>query len=46
MYEQFVASLQRETQLEVQTGIFGANMQVELINDGPVTIFVDSRNRE
>jgi D-tyrosyl-tRNA(Tyr) deacylase len=46
LYEQFVVSLQKETQLEVQTGVFGANMQVELVNDGPVTIFVDSKNRE
>ena len=31
---------------EVATGIFGADMQVALVNDGPVTIWIDSRNRE
>jgi D-tyrosyl-tRNA(Tyr) deacylase len=46
LYEKFVLSLQKETQSEVQTGVFGANMQVELINDGPVTIMIDSRNKE
>jgi D-tyrosyl-tRNA(Tyr) deacylase len=46
LYERFVSSLRKETQLEVQTGVFGADMQVELINDGPVTIFMDSKNKE
>jgi D-tyrosyl-tRNA(Tyr) deacylase len=46
LYENFVSSLQKETQLQVQTGVFGANMQIELINDGPVTIVMDSKNRE
>ena len=45
LYEKFVSSLKNETQLDVQTGIFGANMQVELINDGPVTIWMDSKNK-
>ena len=46
LYEKFVLSLQKETQLEVKTGVFGATMQVELINDGPVTIMMDSKHRE
>jgi len=46
LYEQFLSCLRRETQLEVQTGVFGADMQVELVNDGPVTIFMDSKNKE
>ncbi len=45
MYEEFVAGV-REQGVEVQTGIFQANMQVSLINDGPVTIVLDSRKRD
>ena len=45
LYEDFVAEV-RKTGLEVQTGEFGADMQVALVNDGPVTIWIDSRNRE
>ena len=41
LFDQFVASL-RETGVAVETGVFGAHMEVELINDGPVTIIVDS----
>lgn len=46
LYEKFVATLSQELHKEVQTGQFGANMKVELINDGPVTIIVDSKNRQ
>jgi D-aminoacyl-tRNA deacylase len=46
LYEQFVETLRRETERPVQTGVFGADMQVSLINDGPVTIWMDSKNRE
>lgn len=46
MYEKFVESLQRSLGKEVTTGEFGADMKVELINDGPVTIWIDSRNKE
>ncbi len=46
LYEQFVRSLRKESGIDVQTGEFGAMMQVELVNDGPVTILIDSRNRE
>ena len=45
LYEKFVATLSQELHKEVQTGQFGADMKVELINDGPVTIIVDSKNR-
>ena len=45
MYEKFVAKLQGLFGKEIQTGVFGANMQVALINDGPVTILMDSKQR-
>ena len=46
MYEKFVAKLQELFGKEIKTGEFGANMQVSLINDGPVTIIMDSHQRE
>jgi D-tyrosyl-tRNA(Tyr) deacylase len=46
LYEAFVAALERKTGKTVATGEFGANMQVSLTNDGPVTIWIDSKNRE
>ena len=46
MYEKFVAKLQDLFGKEIQTGTFGANMQVALINDGPVTIIMDSHLRD
>jgi len=46
MYENFVKSLEKECSKKVQTGIFGADMKVSLLNDGPVTIIIDSKNRE
>ena len=46
MYERFVARLQALFGKEVQTGVFGADMQVSLVNDGPVTIIMDSQLRE
>lgn len=45
LYQQFVVALQNQLSTNVKTGVFGANMQVELINDGPVTILIDSKNR-
>jgi D-tyrosyl-tRNA(Tyr) deacylase len=45
-FEEFVAALARESAKPVATGIFGAAMQVALVNDGPVTIWLDSRQRE
>lgn len=46
MYEKFVASVEQALGKKVATGEFGADMQVELVNDGPVTIWIDSRNKE
>lgn len=46
MYEKFVASVEQALGKKVATGEFGADMKVALINDGPVTIWIDSRNRE
>ena len=46
MYEKFVAKLQALFGHEIQTGTFGADMQVSLVNDGPVTIIMDSQLRE
>jgi D-aminoacyl-tRNA deacylase len=46
MYEKFVDTLQNAFGKEVHTGIFGADMKVKLINDGPVTIIIDSKNKE
>lgn len=45
IYEQFAETLSRELGKAVQTGIFGADMKVELLNDGPVTILIDTKNR-
>ncbi|MCL3780202.1 D-tyrosyl-tRNA(Tyr) deacylase [Prolixibacteraceae bacterium JC049] len=45
MYEKFVAHLEQIAQKEVKTGEFGTNMQVALINDGPVTIIMDSKDK-
>jgi D-tyrosyl-tRNA(Tyr) deacylase len=46
MYENFVSHLQKELGKKVQTGIFGADMKVLLLNDGPVTVVIDSKNRD
>lgn len=46
MYEKFVASLESLLGRKVETGRFGADMKVELVNDGPVTICIDTKNRE
>ena len=46
MYETFVETLRTTLAKEIATGEFGADMKVELINDGPVTIWIDSKNRE
>lgn len=46
LYENFVVTLQREFENKIQTGIFGADMKISLLNDGPVTIMMDSKNRE
>jgi D-tyrosyl-tRNA(Tyr) deacylase len=46
LYELFVKKLQNSTAQDVKTGVFGADMKVTLINDGPVTIIMDSKNKE
>ncbi|EIA10194.1 D-aminoacyl-tRNA deacylase [Flavobacterium frigoris] len=48
LYENFVQQLELELELgkKIQTGVFGADMKVNLLNDGPVTIIIDSKNRE
>ncbi|MBR5297561.1 MAG: D-tyrosyl-tRNA(Tyr) deacylase [Parabacteroides sp.] len=46
MYEAFCTEMGLQIGKEVQTGTFGADMKVELLNDGPVTIWIDSQNKE
>ena len=46
LYERFVAVAGELLGRPVQTGVFGAHMQVELVNDGPVTIWIDSKRKE
>lgn len=46
MYENFISKTESELGKKVQTGEFGADMKVSLVNDGPVTILIDSKNRE
>ena len=46
LYETFINKLENSIQTKVQTGKFGADMKVTLINDGPVTIIIDSKNKE
>jgi D-tyrosyl-tRNA(Tyr) deacylase len=43
LFEQFVEMLRKATDLTIETGVFGAHMKVELLNDGPVTFVLDSR---
>jgi D-tyrosyl-tRNA(Tyr) deacylase len=46
LFDGFVAALSRELGRAVPTGVFGADMKVALVNDGPVTVVLDTRNRE
>ncbi len=46
LYEKFNEALSSETSTKVKTGIFGADMKIELLNDGPVTIIIDTKNWE
>ena len=46
LYEEFVIVLEKEIGQTVKTGEFGANMQVSLCNDGPVTIIIDTKNKQ
>ncbi len=45
LYESFIDEIKKNG-IETQTGVFGADMQLELVNDGPVTIIIDSKNKE
>ncbi|MBG6236523.1 D-tyrosyl-tRNA(Tyr) deacylase [Pedobacter sp. CAN_A7] len=46
MYEQMIKKLSTLLQKDIQTGIFGADMKISLLNDGPVTITIDTKNKE
>jgi len=46
MYEKMITRLEQDLGKKIQTGIFGAMMKVELINDGPVTIIIDTKLKE
>lgn len=46
IYEKLIAQLGKDLGRKIATGIFGADMKVELLNDGPVTIIIDTKNRE
>ena len=46
LYESFVTQLETELGKKIQTGVFGADMKVALVNDGPATIIIDSKNKE
>ncbi|MGB3947015.1 MAG: D-aminoacyl-tRNA deacylase [Bacteroidia bacterium] len=46
LYQQMIAQLQKDLQKNIQTGEFGADMKVSLLNDGPVTIIIDTKNKE
>jgi len=46
LYDSFCLEMSRQLGKEVKTGIFGADMKVELLNDGPVTIWLDTKNKE
>ena len=46
LYEAFIAQLQIDLDKAIQTGRFGADMKVSLLNDGPLTIFIDSKEKE
>lgn len=46
LYNSFIMKLEHDTNKEVKTGKFGANMNIRLINNGPVTIIIDTKNKE
>lgn len=46
LYESFIRQMEKDLGKKIQTGVFGADMKVALINDGPVTIIIDTKNRE
>lgn len=46
LYEKMIHQLQKELQKPIGSGVFGADMKVDLLNDGPVTIWIDTKNKE
>jgi D-tyrosyl-tRNA(Tyr) deacylase len=46
LYEEMILQLESDLKKKIATGIFGADMKVELLNDGPVTILIDTKNKE
>lgn len=46
IYQKLILQLQKDLEKNIQTGIFGADMKVSLLNDGPITIWIDSKNKE
>lgn len=46
LYEKFILQMEMDLNKKVGTGVFGADMKVELLNDGPVTILIDTKNKE
>ena len=46
LYEKMIAQLEKDLEKKIETGIFGADMKVKLLNDGPVTILIDTKNKE
>ncbi len=46
LYEKMIQQLSKDLAKEIKTGVFGADMKVELLNDGPVTIWIDTKNKE
>src|SRR5690606_819306 len=46
LYQDFIKTCKNQSDINIQTGVFGADMQISLTNDGPVTIMMDSKNRE
>ena len=46
LYEKMIYQLEKDLEQKIQTGVFGADMQVELVNDGPVTIIIDTKQKE
>ena len=46
IYEKFIFQLEKDLGKPIKTGVFGADMKVSLVNDGPVTILIDTKNKE
>jgi D-tyrosyl-tRNA(Tyr) deacylase len=46
LYESFISTIQKQCTQKVETGEFGADMKIDLTNDGPVTIIIDTKNKE